>query len=150
MAQEFRVGAQAPVALSHGSGLVRLRPAGIPGGDATAHGPRREALVIMQHSQYAISTRYHAITRSRDQIIVVAVRDKKAPEGAFLRDSLTGLKIVSHTNRDCFGVIPSKRGTAITPCLAASDKFVTDIVSGGKTVTTRTQGVMRPVAIDQA
>src|SRR5437870_4682034 len=44
----------------------------------------------------------------------------------------------------------SKRGTAITPCLAASDKFVTDIVSGGKTVTTRTQGVMRPVAIDQA
>src|SRR6059058_3601836 len=100
-----------------------------------------------KHATFAMRYR-HAITRY--QIFVVAVSDKKAPEGAFLRDSLTGLKIVSHTNRDCFGVIPSKRGTAITPCLAASDKFVTDIVSGGKTVTTRTQGVMRPVAIDQA
>src|SRR5207253_5802828 len=148
MAQEFRVGAQAPLALSPGSGLVRLRPAGIPGGDATAHGSRREALVNMQHSQYAIATRSRDITRY--QIFVVAVSDKKAPEGAFLRDSLTGLKIVSHTNRDCFGVISSKRGTAITPCLAASDKFVADIVSGGKTVTTRTQGVMRPVGVDQA
>src|SRR5438445_2245445 len=106
MAQEFRVGAQAPLGLSPGSGVVRLRPAGIPGGDATAHGPRREALVNMQHSQCAIATRSrdHAISRdiTRYQIFVVAVSDKKAPEGAFLRDSLTGLEIVSHTNRDCF------------------------------------------------
>ena len=62
----------------------------------------------------------------------------------------TGSKIVSQTKRDCFGVISRKRGTAITSCLAAADIFVTDIVSSGKTVTTRTKGVMRPVAIDQA
>src|SRR5438105_8424312 len=111
MAQEFRVGTQAPPALSPGSGLVRLRPAGIPGGDAGAHGSRREALVSMQHSRCAIATRSRDITRY--QIFVVAVSDKKAPEGAFLRDSLTGLKIVRHTKGVCFGVITGKRGTAI-------------------------------------
>src|SRR5438270_6024864 len=110
-----------------------------------------------EHATFAMRyrhaiTRYHAISRdiTRYQIFVVAVSDKKAPEGAFLRDSLTGLKIVRHTKGDCFGVITGKRGTAIASCLAAADKFVTDIVSGGKTVATRTQGEMRPVRIDQA
>src|SRR5437588_6026671 len=152
MAQEFRVGTQAPPALSPGSGLVRLRPAGIPGGDAGAHGSRREALVSMQHSRCAIRTRYHATARSSIR------RHGEGQKGArgrlFACSQLgmfsTGSKIVSHTNRDCFGVISSKRGTAIHPWLAAADKFVTDIVSGGKTVNTGTQGEMRPVGIDQA
>src|SRR6266513_1070732 len=141
MAQEFRVGAQALLALSPGSGVVRLRPAGIPGGDATAHGPRREALVNMQASRCATRTRSNTRRRGEGQ--------KGARRRLFAWFS-SGSKIVGHTNRDCFGVISRKRGTASTSCLATSDKFVNDIVSSGKTVTTRTQGVMRPVAIDQA
>src|SRR5438045_9304812 len=67
MAQEFRVGAQALVALSPGSGVVRLRPAGIPGGDATAHGPRREALVNMQPSRCVTRTRSNIRRRGQGQ-----------------------------------------------------------------------------------
>src|SRR5437588_7456057 len=51
-----------------------------------------------EHATFAMRyrhaiTRYHAISRdiTRYQIFVVAVSDKKALEGAFLRDSLTGL-----------------------------------------------------------
>src|SRR2546429_2973918 len=134
---------------SHRSGLVRLRPAGIPSGDATAHGQRREALVNVRYSQCAVRTRRrdHAVTPSN---IRRQGEEQKGARGRLFAWSSTGSKIVGHTNRDCFGIISRKRGTAITSCLAASDKFVTDIVSGGKTVTARTQGVMRPVAIDQA
>ena len=102
-----------------------------------------------EHATFAM--RYtHAISRDRAVKYSSSRRGTKRRPRAPFCDSLTGLKIVRHTKGDCFGVISGKRGTAITSCLAAADKFVTDIVSGGKTVATRTQGVMRPVAIDQA
>src|SRR5437763_16871338 len=105
MAQEFRVGAQALLALSPGSGVVRLRPAGIPGGDATAHGPRREALVKLQPSRCGSRTRSNIRRRGQGQ---------KGARGRLFAWFSTGSRIVRHTRGDCFGVIASKRGTAIT------------------------------------
>src|SRR5947207_15937511 len=96
MAQEFRVGAQALLALSPGSGVVRLRPAGIPGGDATAHGPRREALVNMQPSRCVTRTRSNILRRGRGQ---------KGARRRLFAWFLNGSKIVTHTIAECFGVI---------------------------------------------
>src|SRR5947208_16732817 len=116
MAQEFRVGAQALLALSPGSGVVRLRPAGIPGGDATAHGPRREALVNMQPSRCVTRTRSNIRRRGQGQ------KWDRLPHFAAFS---TGPEIGSQQKGDSFGLMSKKTRTEFLSGLASSPELRT-------------------------